>query len=108
MFTKHSGDCLVERGQSLADIDHKEHEVGRVEGTLDLLVDVAFEVVRVNDAVTARIDKLEVMVVFFDYCDYPVARNARRGFDYAYHSARQSIEQARFAHVGPANYRYYR
>ena len=71
-------------------------------------MDVAFEVVCVNDAVAARIDKLEILAALFDDCADPVARNAGCRLDDAYHPARQPVEQAGFAYVGPSNYRYYR
>jgi len=75
---------------------------------LNLLVDVAFEVVGVNDAVAPRIDKFEVTPLALDDGADAVARNAGRRLDDAYHPARQPVKQTALSDVGPSNYSYYR
>ncbi len=93
-------------------VSHSDMRIGsdNVSSSADLLKDVELdtEVVGIDDAVAARIDKLEELVIFLDYSDDPVARNAGRRLDDTYHPARKGVEQARFADVGPANYRNHR
>src|SRR5262249_52633522 len=66
---------------------------------LNLLLDLLREIVRIFDANTSGIDKLEETGVVFQEMRHPISRNAGLVIDDGNPAASQPIQQARLAHV---------
>ena len=97
------GDLLVERHDAVADVDDEEDDGGRVDGELDLPLDVGGEVVDVHDAHAAGVDQFEEAVAGLDDGGDAVAGDAGGRIDDGDAPAGEPVEQRRLADVRPAD-----
>ena len=97
------GHGLVQRDGPLAAIDDEQHDLGGIDRRLNLVLDLIGQVVDVFDAHAAGIDQFGETAVEIDQMGDAVARDPGRGIDDGKPLAREPIEDARFAHVGPAD-----
>ncbi len=97
------GHLAVQRRQALAGIDDKHDHRGRVDGRLDLFLDVLGQIVDVVDAHAARIDQLDEALAELGKVRDAIAGHAGGRIDDGQPLAGQPIEKARLAHIGPAH-----
>ncbi len=93
----------VQRHHALAGIDDEEDHRGRIDGRVDLLLDLLGEVVDVLDAHSAGIDQFDEPLAELDEVRLAVACHPGGGVDDGQTLPREPVEEARFAHVGPAD-----
>ena len=75
VFADELGDLGIQRHHALADIDHKNDHIGRRHGLKNLVLDMLFQRVAIDDAVAAGIDQLKIAVVPVDDRRNAVARH---------------------------------
>ncbi len=97
------GDVLVERQHPLAGVDDEQDHGGRIDRQGDLVLDVLGEVVHVGEAHAAGVDQLEEPVVVAHQVGEPIAGDAGLVVDDGDADAREPIEHAAFADVGPTD-----
>ena len=97
------GNLAVQRRDAVAGIDDKEDHRGRVDGRLDLLLDVLGQVVDVLDAHAAGIDQLDEALAELSKERDAIAGHAGRRIDDGQPLAGEPVEKARLAHIGPAH-----
>ena len=84
-------DCFVQRHDAIANVDHKQHKIGRFDRLVDLLLDMVAQPVAVDYSVSAGVDELEVAVVPANYGADTVPCDAGCRLDDTYHLSRQRI-----------------
>ena len=95
-------DGLIQRRDAVGDVDHENDHVGAVKRIVDLRFDVFLELVGIDDADPAGIDRIEVEVIMFDHGVDPVAGDAGARIYDTDLAAGQRVQQRTLADVGSA------
>ena len=97
------GHLAVQGRQAVAGIDDKEDHRSRVDGRLDLLLDVFGQIVDVLNAHAAGIDQLDKAFAELREVRNTIAGHAGRRIDNGQPLAGEPVEKTRLAHIGPAH-----
>ena len=87
------GHFQVQGNDAALRVDHEQQQVGLLDGDADLVLDLLGEVVDVLDPQPARVDQLEIPIVFVEQILDAVARHAGRRIDDGDQSAGQPVEE---------------
>ena len=99
-----AGEMLIQRCHARASIDHEQADVRLIYGCLGLLAHTAFERALRGIVQAGRVDDGETQIRQPCLALAPVPRDTRQIVDQRQALAGQTIEQRRFADIGPADY----
>ena len=98
-----TNDLVIEGEQAGAGIDDEQDDRGRLDGGLDLRIDVRRQIVDVDDADSARVDDVEVAISLIEQEAHPIAGHAGMIVDDGQPLVGQPVEDAAFADVRSAD-----